>query len=725
MKTALDIRHEGTLGEDVQRMRIDPKSLDKIMRIVTDLYSDRMTAVIREYSTNAWDSHVEAGITDPIEVELPGSLDPMFRVRDHGLGLTVKQVIENVGSYGYSSKDHSDDYNGQLGLGSKSGLTYTPQFTYVVVKNGVKGTVLITRDRDGGGAMKVLDTCATDEPNGVVVEIPVDDVDGFNRRARRFFSFWQRGTVLIDGEEPTPMFERDDGMIVDPDVVLLPTGIRNHDGSSSDKSYIIMGNVAYPFEQSWNETNGRSVVARVPIGCVDFTPSRESLDYTKRTRETLEDLRHFIEDNARRAFDEKVAALTSKAQALRFASEVQGMFAWSIVKYGGEQPPSEFHFPEATTWRTDCTDESSSWSKISRVTREAVLADTPTKYVRNRNYRRAAIFVTGSKAMSSSPQFKCKLHQYLVANNLVGKGDVIICDKPVGIDWWGDIVEAVVPVEDVKAMPGLPKDSIARRVRPKGIKLLRDGGYDVVDDLPDNVVCWIESTVSQNWRDQVRGFLSVMGKEAVYVLKADMPKFKRDYPDAPHFIEWVQNAFDALSARMTLVHGLALASQYSSAFTDDSVIRKMSNLTSWPIRFDDIDKVLDPKLATVLRISAKVRSEEVQQFASQYNAALDMIRWRRKAFEFRMYDEVRLEGPVHPDFPDRVPMGKFLNEFGQKVESLHIDRGDMIGKYARAFIPVAERQAKRYWVLEHLPSYKTAKPQHVDLVNAMYLYNKS
>ena len=49
------------------------------------LYSDKILAVIREYSCNAVDAHVEVGKNEePIEITLPTQLSLEFKVRDLG-----------------------------------------------------------------------------------------------------------------------------------------------------------------------------------------------------------------------------------------------------------------------------------------------------------------------------------------------------------------------------------------------------------------------------------------------------------------------------------------------------------------------------------------------------------------------------------------------------------------------------------------------------------------
>src|SRR6476469_3924392 len=130
-------------------MKINEDALTHIMSFLTDLYSDPEMAVIREYSTNAYDAHVEGFVDRPIEVTLPTNLSPFFRVRDYGAGLDEDDIREIYSQYGASTKRESNDVNGMLGLGCKSALTYTDQFTLTGIKNGICTEVAISRDENG------------------------------------------------------------------------------------------------------------------------------------------------------------------------------------------------------------------------------------------------------------------------------------------------------------------------------------------------------------------------------------------------------------------------------------------------------------------------------------------------------------------------------------------------------------------------------------------------
>ena len=87
------------------------------------LYSDKILAVIREYTANAIDANIEAGKADrPVEITLPTTFDPTFKVRDFGPALNEQEIEEVYAMYGESTKRSSNSQIGMLGLGSKSGF---------------------------------------------------------------------------------------------------------------------------------------------------------------------------------------------------------------------------------------------------------------------------------------------------------------------------------------------------------------------------------------------------------------------------------------------------------------------------------------------------------------------------------------------------------------------------------------------------------------------------
>jgi hypothetical protein len=341
--TAIYATREGNLGGETVQMSVDAASMAHVMSILTDLYSDPVLAVIREYSTNAFDSHVEAGVQRPIEISLPNAMSPFFKVRDYGVGLSVEDIRNVYSKYGASTKRATNEQVGMLGLGCKSALTYTQQFTVRSVKDGQMAHVAISRTENGSGVMQVVHTQEVDEPNGVEISVPVHRQNDFEWKAREFFKFWEPGTVLIDGAEPA----RFDGLKLNDDITLV-------EGSNTD--YVVMGNVGYRVsnehtlyrpENGYYHSRNFGIIARVAIGSVNFTPSREDLHYTEHTLKTLESVRGEIKNafvtTIQAAVDAKPDRPSARVEWEKWR-QLSGLNP-NTITYKGERIPSDITHP--------------------------------------------------------------------------------------------------------------------------------------------------------------------------------------------------------------------------------------------------------------------------------------------------------------------------------------------------------------------------------------------
>lgn len=320
----------GDLGGEKVAMSFDQNSLAHIMSVLTDLYSDPELAIIREYSTNAWDAQVRAGVTTPIEVSTPNGLSHFIKIKDNGIGMDAEDIRNVYSQYGASTKRDSDEFTGMLGLGCKAALTYTNQFMVDAVKDGIRTQVSVSRTEDGSGVMEILSETETDAPNGVEISVPVKRNNLFHRKAVEFFRFWDEGTVLLNGSEP----ERISGRKLTDDLTLV---------KDMEQDYVIMGNVAYPIDteheihrKTWQSRFG--VIARVQIGDVTFTPSREALQYTLRTEKTLDEIRERFSTNL------KVAAQRDIDAAENHIEAVTTFCDWSKMLYGGPRRMNDFTY---------------------------------------------------------------------------------------------------------------------------------------------------------------------------------------------------------------------------------------------------------------------------------------------------------------------------------------------------------------------------------------------
>lgn len=294
-------------------MSIDATATAHIINLLTDLYSDPALAVIREYSTNALDSHIAAGNSAPIEITKPTYEQPNFVVQDYGVGLSRDDIANIYSMYGTSTKRDTDDETGMLGLGCKSALTYAMQFTVDAVKDGEQTIAVISKDERGVGEIQILLNEQTDQPNGVKITVPVDSVGVFNDKLNGFFRFWRGGEVLVDGEPVDSPFASNDSdsewKLIDPDVA-----ISTKTGWTADRfSYIVMGNVPYRIDTRFDY----KFVAFVPMGAIDFTPSREDVMHTPRTNEVIETTKEFINKALQQSFDDDMAQVSDDWDLIR------------------------------------------------------------------------------------------------------------------------------------------------------------------------------------------------------------------------------------------------------------------------------------------------------------------------------------------------------------------------------------------------------------------------
>jgi len=245
----------------------------------SNLYSNKIRAVIRELSCNAYDSQIKAKVDCPFEVTLPTSLMEEFSVRDFGTGLSHEDVMELYTTYFASTKSDSNDYVGALGLGSKSPFSYTDTFTVVSFYEGVKRTYCAIIERGEPSINLITEVpCAEDEPSGMLITLPVNSSDcrEFKYEAQYVFNTFDKQPI-IKGASVTlyPVFEQNETV-----------AFSNY---SSNKVYFVMGNVRYPVIDKYIPKsikmfiNQKTITIKVPIGTLDIAPSREALSYDEDT----------------------------------------------------------------------------------------------------------------------------------------------------------------------------------------------------------------------------------------------------------------------------------------------------------------------------------------------------------------------------------------------------------------------------------------------------------
>jgi hypothetical protein len=258
------------------------------------LYSDKVGAVVREYSANAVDANKEVGKGDtPIEVTLPTAFDPTFRVRDCGPALNEEEIREVFAMYGESTKRNSNEQIGMLGLGSKSGFAYGDSFLITSFIDGERHTYSAFIDETKLGQIVQLSVGATEEKNGLEIAVPVceDDLGEFREKSIKLYKHFKVKPRIHglsdhekDGLEMETLFEGEDWKYL-------------KEGNSD--SMAVMGGIPYSFNsydidlmddpkgEALREIVNHHLVLEFEIGDLNITASREALEFTKHTKKNL------------------------------------------------------------------------------------------------------------------------------------------------------------------------------------------------------------------------------------------------------------------------------------------------------------------------------------------------------------------------------------------------------------------------------------------------------
>lgn len=282
------VERSGTSGEQAFTI----KATSKAFAILSSgLYSDKIGAIVRELSCNAYDAHVAAGTqSTPIQIQLPTSLSPQFQVKDFGIGLDDAGIMNLYTTYFESTKADSNDFIGALGLGSKSPFSYTDSFLVESRHNGVKRLYTAFISESGVPAITRMASCETDEPNGLTITIAVkrEDINTFVNAAKRQLMYFSPMPTIAGQANFTAHEVK---------YTVEGTNWKVRDASTNSAQFsgprVVQGFVSYPIDTEQlkkYDVNGKlkhfsqlHLDLYVKMGQVEVAASREALSYDKRT----------------------------------------------------------------------------------------------------------------------------------------------------------------------------------------------------------------------------------------------------------------------------------------------------------------------------------------------------------------------------------------------------------------------------------------------------------
>lgn len=281
----------------LNRVAVSIGNTAHVMRILAQsTYSDPIGAVVRETIANAMDAHSNIKSTAPFRITVPGLLDPNFKCRDFGCGMSEEFFLTRYAVAGDTTKGETNEEIGGFGMGRFSAFAYSgcDQYYVKAFKSGKWFLGSVTRDADFNLFVQVENRGSTTEPDGVEIIVPVKAAD--------FRKFEEAVTTFTEFLDPQP-----DGVApLEPKRVLLAGGgwritAIEHSYNATYKKLAIMGGIPYKLgpEKVFCKSREEGVQNPLssvygfefdfPIGALSVAASREELRYDEKTIKAVQE----------------------------------------------------------------------------------------------------------------------------------------------------------------------------------------------------------------------------------------------------------------------------------------------------------------------------------------------------------------------------------------------------------------------------------------------------
>jgi hypothetical protein len=281
------------IGNNRVEFGISKDSAKLFSMLSSSLYSNKEAAVLYELGANCLDAHILNGNVDkPWDLTMPTSLDAHIRFRDYGPGLDEDSVYRLLTTYGESTKSGSNVAIGAFGLGSKSPAAVTSTWNIISRCNGELKEYFIVVDANGIPSMtRIRYEEKNTDPSGLEVVIPVNP--------NRIFSWNDNLKTVFKHYTVKPNIKNYNVTWITPTKVVLQgtdwnlgpsTYYRNNiKFITTQREYGVDRDVlrAEMKNEPFLELLGMDIEVHFPVGELETSLSREQLQYTKHTLNSI------------------------------------------------------------------------------------------------------------------------------------------------------------------------------------------------------------------------------------------------------------------------------------------------------------------------------------------------------------------------------------------------------------------------------------------------------
>lgn len=266
-------------------------------------YSDPVSSIVRELTTNALDSHIEAGVDKNITVRIIEAssitgIENAFEVEDYGVGLSPERIKTVYSRFLASTKRDGNEQHGCFGLGSKSPFAYADMFTVTTRYDGTE-YVYVLHKGSTIPRIDLMDSYPTDQGNGTKITITAKNNSGvelvkFKSAIKTQLAYFNN--IIYDnvGIDNNYTIYEGKNFLFRPDAEDL--GITN--------IHICLGNVYYPLNTkaakisckgrvgkdfyNWDSYIKTPIALKFQIGELPIVWNRENIEYTDEAIEAIQ-----------------------------------------------------------------------------------------------------------------------------------------------------------------------------------------------------------------------------------------------------------------------------------------------------------------------------------------------------------------------------------------------------------------------------------------------------
>jgi len=285
----LNVKTEST--SVAKKMRLSDDAASMVFQMFTDnIYSDPIGTVVREITSNCFDSHAELAKQIKAPVDTPVIIKEYhdkvtnnwyISFIDSGVGMSPDRVENIYGVYFESTKRGSNDEIGGFGIGGKTPLAYNKDGFFVITRyEGIEYTYNIVAGEEAP-EIHLFSQSSTTEPNGTEVKIPLKsewDRNKFAEAINKQLHYFEN--IYFEGFEDFYAVQNDYKIYKGKNFLYRES---TNGKKYSNYMHVCLGKVAYPIDFDIlglsSSEHALPIALQFGIGELKPTASRETLDY--------------------------------------------------------------------------------------------------------------------------------------------------------------------------------------------------------------------------------------------------------------------------------------------------------------------------------------------------------------------------------------------------------------------------------------------------------------